>query len=85
MTQSGSQQPQSTTLARPPNSTQPLKLSIRALGSDARIRWLLDGRLIGESRGGQNLEHDFSLPGVHQLTALADSGAWSRVRFRVLE
>ena len=73
------------TLARPPNSTQPLKLSIRALGSDARIRWLLDGRLIGESRGAQNVEHDFSLPGVHQLTALADSGAWSRVRFRVLE
>ncbi|QSX80049.1 penicillin-binding protein 1C [Agrilutibacter solisilvae] len=73
------------TLARPPNSTQPLRLSIRALGSEARIRWLLDGRLVAESRGGASIAHDFSQPGMHALTALADSGAWSRVRFRVLE
>ena len=73
------------TLARPPNSTQPLKLAVRALGSSTRIRWLLDGRLVGESQGSASLEHDFSQPGAHQLTALADSGAWSRVRFRVLQ
>src|SRR6202008_4033150 len=35
-------------LARPPNSTAPLRLSVRAIGSEARIRWLLDGRFIGE-------------------------------------
>lgn len=73
-----------TTLARPSNSSRPLRLSLRALGSELRIRWLLDGRLIGESQGTANFVHDFGETGSHTLTALADSGAWSRVSFRVL-
>ncbi|HEY1139988.1 MAG TPA: penicillin-binding protein 1C [Lysobacter sp.] len=72
------------TLARASNSTTPLRLSLRAIGSEARIRWLLDGRLVGESRGAGNFLHEFSEPGSHTLTALADSGAWSRVEFRLL-
>jgi penicillin-binding protein 1C len=72
------------TLARASNSTAPLRLSLRAIGSEARIRWLLDGRFIGESRGAGNFLHEFSEPGSHTLTALADSGAWSRVEFRLL-
>lgn len=72
------------TLARAPGNATPLRLSIRALGSDARVRWLLDGRLIGESQGRARFDHDFGEVGEHTLTALADTGAWSRVRFRVL-
>jgi len=72
------------TLARPPNSVMPLRLSLRALGTEARIRWLLDGRLIGESQGASDFVHDFGEAGTHTLTALADSGAWSRVNFRVM-
>jgi penicillin-binding protein 1C len=72
------------TLARASNSAAPLRLSLRAIGSEARIRWLLDGRFIGESRGAGNFLHEFSGPGSHTLTALADSGAWSRVEFRLL-
>ena len=72
------------TLARAPGSTTPLRLSVRVLGSDARVRWLLDGRLIGESQGRARLDHDFGEVGEHTLTALADTGAWSRVRFKVL-
>ena len=72
------------TLARASNSTAPLRLSVRAIGSEARIRWLLDGRFIGETTGAANFLHDFGAPGEHTLTALADSGAWSRVRFRVM-
>ncbi|MFC5578192.1 penicillin-binding protein 1C [Lysobacter niabensis] len=72
------------TLARASNSTAPLRLSLRAIGSEARIRWLLDGRFIGESQGAGSFLHDFGVPGSHTLTALADSGAWSRVQFRVL-
>ncbi|HEY0662842.1 MAG TPA: penicillin-binding protein 1C [Lysobacter sp.] len=72
------------TLARAPGSVNALRMSLRALGSEARIRWLLDGRLIGESLGADAFAHDFGEPGSHTLTALADSGAWSRVRFRVL-
>ncbi|HEY5849409.1 MAG TPA: penicillin-binding protein 1C [Lysobacter sp.] len=72
------------TLARAPGSEHPVRLSLRALGSEARVRWLLDGRLIGESDGAGAFVHDFGEPGAHTLTALADSGAWSRLQFSVL-
>ena len=72
------------TLARPPASTHGVRLSFRALGTDARVQWLLDGRRIGETIGQASLLHDFDQPGDHELTALADSGAWRQLRFRVL-
>ncbi|HEY0502691.1 MAG TPA: penicillin-binding protein 1C [Lysobacter sp.] len=72
------------TLAPAPGGTRAVRLSLRALGSEARIRWLLDGRLIGESAGDGAFVHDFGEAGEHTLTALADSGAWSRLGFSVL-
>jgi penicillin-binding protein 1C len=71
-------------LARAPGNIQPLRLSLRAVGSAAHIRWLLDGRLIGESDGGSRMPYALDTTGEHDLTALADSGAWARVRFRLL-
>lgn len=74
-----------TTLARAPGSGKPLRLQVRALGTDARVQWLLDGRWIGETRGAQLFVHDYDDPGQHTLTALAGTGTWKRVRFRVLK
>lgn len=74
----------SATLARPPGVERALRLSLRAIGSQTRVRWLLDGRLIGESLAAGTFNHDFGEPGEHTLTALADSGAWSQLQFRVL-
>lgn len=71
-------------LARAPGSPHGVRLQLRGLGTDARIQWLLDGRWIAETRGAQAFQRDFDEPGEHQLTALADSGAWTRVRFNVL-
>ncbi|UHQ19142.1 penicillin-binding protein 1C [Lysobacter sp. KIS68-7] len=72
------------TLARPPNSAAPLRLRVRAIGSDARVRWLLDGRLVGESKGGDAWDLDASTAGAHTLTALAETGAWASIAFKVL-
>lgn len=72
------------TLARPPGSAGGVRLSLRALGASGRVQWLLDGRWIGETEGARALVHAFDTPGAHELTALADSGAWHGVRFRVL-
>lgn len=72
------------TLAPAPGGDKAVRLSLRALGSDARVRWLLDGRLIGESSGASPFVHDFSEPGEHSLTALADTGAWARLQFNVM-
>lgn len=74
-----------TLLARPPNAAYGVRLQLRALGSDGRVQWLLDGRWIGETRGTQWLRHEFDTPGAHTLTALADDGAWRSVEFRMAE
>lgn len=72
------------TLARAPGSAHAVRLSLRALGTSLRVQWLLDGRWIGESQGAQAFVRDFVEPGTHTLTALAESGAWHSVEFRVL-
>ncbi|MEL1266196.1 penicillin-binding protein 1C [Pseudoxanthomonas putridarboris] len=72
------------TLARAPGNTHGVRLQLRALGTESRVQWLLDGRWVAETRGAQSYQYDFDQSGEHQLTALADSGAWTRVRFKVL-
>lgn len=73
------------TLAKPPGATGGVKLALRAVGAQARVQWLLDGRLLGETEGAGLLVREFDQPGRHELTALADSGAWDSVRFVLLE
>ncbi len=72
------------TLVRPLGSMGGVRLSLRALGTGSSVQWLLDGRWIGQSEGAGSLVHEFDTPGSHELTALADSGAWHAVRFRLL-
>nr|WP_269791179.1 penicillin-binding protein 1C [Stenotrophomonas sp. Iso1] len=72
-------------LARPPGATHGPRLQLRALGSEASIEWLLDGRWIAQTRGTRVFTRDFEEAGEHTLTALAEDGAWTRVRFRVVQ
>ena len=64
-----------------------LRLQVRALGATAGVQWLLDGRWIARTEGARGFEYDYAGagPGAHVLTALADSGAWTRVEFRVVD
>ena len=73
------------TLARAPGAAEGVRLSLRAIGTDTSVQWLLDGRWIARTRGAQSFTHRFDVPGSHDLTALADSGAWASVSFRVLK
>ncbi|MBN8225516.1 MAG: hypothetical protein J0L89_11975, partial [Xanthomonadales bacterium] len=65
--------------------TRGLRLRVRALGTSQPLQWLLDGRPIARSQGAAGFEYDYAGAGrgEHVLTALADSGAWAQVRFRV--
>ena len=72
------------TIARAPGSLHGARLQLRALGTDARVQWLLDGRWVAETQGARAFTRDFDETGAHTLTALADSGAWTRIRFTVL-
>lgn len=71
-------------LARPPASTRGVRLSLRAPGAAGEVQWLLDGRWLARTEGGRPFVHEFKEPGEYALTALADSGAWDSVRFRVV-
>jgi len=71
-------------LAAAPGGQRRVRLQLRALGTEAAVDWLLDGRAVGHSQGGGMFSHDFSEAGEHSLTALAADGAWTRLRFRVL-
>jgi penicillin-binding protein 1C len=73
------------TLARAPGRAGGVKLSLRAVGATSRVQWLLDGRWIGETEGARPLSREFAEPGRHELTALADSGAWDSLRFAILQ
>ncbi|MCD0245013.1 penicillin-binding protein 1C [Xanthomonas melonis] len=72
------------TLARANDSARPVRLQLRALGSEARVDWLLDGRWIAQTTGRQGFQRDFAEVGQHTLTAMASDGAWTQLRFRVL-
>ena len=72
------------TLARAPGANHGPRLQLRALGSEATVEWLLDGRWIAQTRGAGSFTHEFDVPGEHALTALAADGAWASLRFRVL-
>lgn len=72
------------TLAVPPGSRRRgVGLVLRALGAQGPVQWLQDGRWIARSVGQGPVEHDFT-PGRYTLTALAESGAWDTVSFRVV-
>lgn len=73
------------TLVRPPNQTGGVVLSLRALGASTRVQWLLDGRWIGETESARVFTREFNEPGRHELTALADSGAWDSLHFSLLD
>ncbi len=71
-------------LAAPPGSGRAPVLRLRALGVQGRVRWLVNGRLEGETMGGRWWRHEFDTPGRQRITALAESGAWDELELRVL-
>jgi penicillin-binding protein 1C len=72
------------TIARSPGSLKAATVRLRALGTETDVQWLVDGRWIAQTRGARSFEHSFDQTGEHTLTALADSGAWATVKFKVL-
>lgn len=67
-----------------PNSDSPLSITLRALGTVEQVQWLMDGRLQGASLGAAPIRLAFPQAGVHQITALADHGAFAHISLSVL-
>lgn len=73
-----------TRLARAPGSAKPATLRLRAFGTQARVRWLVNGRLAGETLGARPWTHAFDTPGPQHITALADTGAFAELTLYVI-
>lgn len=76
--------PEGSVLARAPGSRAAPTVRLRALGTASRVQWLVNGRLAAETRGARPWTQVFDAPGEQRITALAEGGAWSDLRLRVL-
>ncbi|HSX61886.1 MAG TPA: penicillin-binding protein 1C [Tahibacter sp.] len=72
------------TLARAPGSTQPPHLSLRALGAQGTVQWLVNGRIKAALDASKPFEHDFDEPGPQAITAMTPSGNFSQLEIQVL-
>lgn len=70
-------------LRRPPNSSTPPQLTLRALGTREEVRWLLDGRLLGRTRADAPLLAELAVPGTQRILALDSAGRYATVEVRV--
>ncbi len=73
------------TLRRPPNSDNPLRITLQALGTTAQVQWLLDGRLQASSEGSEAVSIALPIAGKHQVTALSRQGPFARLTVNVEE
>jgi penicillin-binding protein 1C len=70
-------------LRQAPNSAQPLRVTLKALGTASEVQWLLDGRLQGSSIGNADIRLSLPEAGDHQITALTHDGAFARLAITV--
>ena len=66
-----------------PNSHEPLRVTLQALGANGEVQWLLDGRLQGNSQGAMTMRIALPQSGGHTITALAQNGAFARITVTV--
>ncbi|WP_343133210.1 penicillin-binding protein 1C [Dyella sp. M7H15-1] len=70
-------------LRQAPNSAQPLRVTLQALGATGEVQWLLDGRLQGSSVGSATIRLALPQAGDHQITALTRDGAFAQLAVSV--
>lgn len=73
------------TLARAPNSTEPVSAEFRALGTQQKVKWLVNGQWVADTQASQIFVMKFDSSGVQRITALTDAGAWDEMSLYVLK
>ncbi len=70
-------------LRRAPNSDQPLRVTLNALGAQGNVQWLLNGRLQGSTTAAAAIQIALPQAGAYRITALAADGAYATISLRV--
>lgn len=65
-------------LRRTADGSAPL-VELRARGANRAVFWLINGRLVAETREGEAYSHRFTEQGTHSLTAMDGQGAYSHI------
>jgi penicillin-binding protein 1C len=73
------------TLARAPNSTQPISAEFRALGTQQKVKWLVNGQWVADTQAGQKFLLKFDIAGPQRITAVTDAGAWDEMSLYILK
>lgn len=68
---------------RAPGAAHAPRLTLRALGTQAEVRWMLDGRLLGRTRADAPLVAELPEPGTQRLLALDSLGRYVTIDLRV--
>lgn len=68
---------------RAPGAAHAPRLTLRALGTQAEVRWMLDGRLLGRTRADAPLVAELPEPGTQRLLALDSLGRYATIDLRV--
>ncbi|MEO5812073.1 MAG: penicillin-binding protein 1C [Rhodanobacter sp.] len=71
------------TLRRAPNSAQPLRVTLNALGAHGEVQWLLNGRLQGSTTAAAPILLTLPQTGAYRVTALAADGAFATISLHV--
>ncbi|MGQ0798481.1 MAG: penicillin-binding protein 1C [Pseudomarimonas sp.] len=71
-------------IRRPSNSERPLQLELRALGAQGEVRWLANGKLVGQTERNAVLHLAIGQPGPLVMLALDARGAYGRVAVEVV-
>jgi len=72
-------------LRNPSNRRGTIRASVKALGTDGEVRWLLDDRWIAKSLADSPVEILFERDGDYRLVAVDQSGAFAKLSVRVLD
>ena len=67
-----------TVLRRAADGSAPL-VELRTRGAGSEVFWLINGRLVAQTRAGEAYTHRFTEQGEYGLTAMDGQGAYSRI------
>ncbi|MBK9656267.1 MAG: penicillin-binding protein 1C [Rhodanobacteraceae bacterium] len=71
-------------LRTPSNRSGPIKVRVQALGTDGAVRWLLNERYVGSTRGPAVLDLQFDDAGDQYLIAIDSAGRHASLRVRTV-
>lgn len=71
-------------LRNPSNKLGAIRTSVRALGTDTSVSWLLNDRYLGKSQADSPIEIRFERDGDYRVVAIDAAGSFASVQLRVL-